>query len=361
MPGMADTTDSTTSVGGTVSGRAPEFHDRFPLVGLHPDPENHRKGGLGDLTSLAEDIRARGVSSPLMATPHPRAPAGTLLLVYGHRRREAALIAGREHVRVIVVYGENPAGGLSDDEIDRERANENLERADLTPTEEGWIYEGRARRTGDSDARVAAFYGKSQGQVTKRRALLRLPEAVQQAVDKGGKEGGIGSGDGYVLSQLMTHPEGEAAVVAIVDGFLDGTLGVSIQQAAADEKRRLGIESKTVGRRGNQPAAGERPRPGPGAEASGPALRPGGPPPNGPVPDPPLTSRQRRRLPAYDQRDQVLLRLHVTGEVYRLIVDHRIHGGRGRPGFVHWLTRFAEEEVRRAVANLPPTEAIPTE
>jgi hypothetical protein len=65
---------------------------------LYPHPDNPRKD-LGDLTELADSIKANGIYQNL--TVIPREPDGYTVII-GHRRLSAAKLAGLEKVPCIV-------------------------------------------------------------------------------------------------------------------------------------------------------------------------------------------------------------------------------------------------------------------
>ena len=94
---------------------------RLPLVRIIPAPDNPR-ASLGDLTDLTKSVGEHGFDQNPKVTRHPSVAANEFLTIFGHRRLaaagRAAELAGRnaaeELVEVIVVYGDNPVGGLSD-------------------------------------------------------------------------------------------------------------------------------------------------------------------------------------------------------------------------------------------------------
>ena len=108
---------------------------------LHPHPDNPRKD-LGDLTELADSIKANGVLQNL--TVVPRIVTGNLLgntwqdgyaVVIGHRRLAAAKLAGLKELPCIV-----SDMGLRDQV--RTMLMENIQRADLTSDEEAALQDG---------------------------------------------------------------------------------------------------------------------------------------------------------------------------------------------------------------------------
>jgi ParB family chromosome partitioning protein len=143
-------------------------------------PQNPRKD-LGDLTELAESIRARGVMQNLTVTPGATDDLGgikTYTAVIGTRRLEAAKLAGLTKVPCAVV------------EMD-ERTQlatmlaENMQRADLTLPEE---VEGIQMMLdlGETVASVADITGLSETTVRRRAKLAEYDKgALAGAVQRG--------------------------------------------------------------------------------------------------------------------------------------------------------------------------------
>lgn len=149
----------------------------IPIDKLRPDPENPRRAGVGDVTGLAKSIAAVGVLQALLVTPDPATPGG-FLVVYGHRRLAAARMAKLTEV---------PAEIRDIDPIDRlsTQLTENLERADIDALDEALAFK-KLMKLGLSQHAVAERIGRSQGHVSKRLSLLRLPAEARKALDSGG-------------------------------------------------------------------------------------------------------------------------------------------------------------------------------
>lgn len=64
----------------------------LPVSKLFPHPDNPRKDN-GDLTELAESIKANGVLQNLTVVPKED---GSYTVIIGHRRLAAAKLAGRK-------------------------------------------------------------------------------------------------------------------------------------------------------------------------------------------------------------------------------------------------------------------------
>ena len=104
----------------------------IPLNLIDPHPHNPRRQ-LGDLTELADSIRAQGVRQNLLVVPSDLQGDGTwarYTAVIGHRRLAAAKLAGLTEVPAVVDEGLSPADQLELMLV------ENVQRSDLSPEEE---------------------------------------------------------------------------------------------------------------------------------------------------------------------------------------------------------------------------------
>jgi ParB/RepB/Spo0J family partition protein len=124
---------------------------------------------------LTESIRAQGILQPLLVERTDDGP----VLIDGHRRLAAAQAAGLIEVPVIERTGEDGdapqlAAALA----------ANMRRRGLDPIEEARAYE-RATQAGWPQRRIAEAVGCSPRHVSQRLRLLRLPDAVQEAIGAG--------------------------------------------------------------------------------------------------------------------------------------------------------------------------------
>lgn len=139
---------------------------------LKPSPTNPRKS-LGDITELAESIRAKGIIEPIVGRPIPDGYE----IVCGHRRAAAAKAAGLATVPVLVRE-------LDDDQVLDLQLAENIDRADLSPLEEAEAYALRLER-GQSVQHVADRIGRTPAYVAQRLKLLELPQEAREALASG--------------------------------------------------------------------------------------------------------------------------------------------------------------------------------
>jgi ParB family transcriptional regulator, chromosome partitioning protein len=155
---------------------------------LEPDDENVRRNP-GDLASLADSLRRHGVLQPLGVAPVQAAGGATSYrVVYGNRRREAAILAGLPTVPCIPVA---PSAG-SDHLV--AQLLENMQRRDLNDMEKA---EGLARlrrhiatelgtgaRAEAIDGRVSEAVGLAPRTVRRYLALRELPPAVRDLLSE---------------------------------------------------------------------------------------------------------------------------------------------------------------------------------
>jgi ParB family chromosome partitioning protein len=148
---------------------------RWPIARLRPHPLNPRgQLNAGDVEELVASIVAHadqgGILQPLLVTPD-----GTV--VAGHRRLAAARRAGLVELPVVVRE-------LTPTEQLEVQLVENLQRADLSPIQEGRAYQHLVE-TGATLASIARAVGVSASRVRERLALLDLEASVQEQVHRG--------------------------------------------------------------------------------------------------------------------------------------------------------------------------------
>jgi ParB/RepB/Spo0J family partition protein len=146
----------------------------LPLAALIDAPDNLR-ADVGDVSNLAESIRSVGLLEPLIVTGGSL--ADEYLLVAGHRRKAAAAKAGLDTVPCIVRH-------YTEAERTEVMLVENLHREGLDPIEEAHGYQ-RLTELGLSQRTIAERVGRTQPHVSKRLALLKIPEPAQARVIEG--------------------------------------------------------------------------------------------------------------------------------------------------------------------------------
>jgi ParB/RepB/Spo0J family partition protein len=182
------------------------FPAELPLTALAPHPANPRDD-LGDLAELAASIAQIGVLEPLVVATAAAHGAGgwpavagecTHVILAGHRRHAAAAQAGLASVPCVVRDDLAGAEAL----VVMLSENDPGKRRGLEPLAEARAFQALADR-GWSQRQIAGRVGCAQGQVSKRLALLRLPEPVMDAMARGK----VSAAAGAELARLAEHPE----------------------------------------------------------------------------------------------------------------------------------------------------------
>lgn len=183
------------------------------LGDLHESPTNPRKL-FGDLSEMAESIKAQGILMPLLA----REVDGHLELVFGHRRLRASKLAGLKEVPVIVRE-------MDDVEVLEAQITENLAREDVHPLELAESYERLMGHGLNADA-VADRLGISRSSVFTTLKLLDLVPAVRASFLKGQ----VSTHAAVAIARLKGERLQESALKAVVDASKDGPLPVRTVQ-----------------------------------------------------------------------------------------------------------------------------------
>jgi ParB family chromosome partitioning protein len=170
---------------------------------ISPNPRqprtNMRPEELEDLTA---SVREHGVLQPLIVTPGTA--DGRYVLIAGERRLQAARLAGLATVPVLIRQA-----------TDQQRLElaiiENVQRADLSALEEAEAYRQLAEDFDLSHEEIATRVGKSRVAVTNTLRLLKLPDAVKNALI----ENRISEGHARALLALPA-PEAQSAALRTV-------------------------------------------------------------------------------------------------------------------------------------------------
>jgi len=171
---------------------------------ISPNPRQPRNTSHPqELDELTASIREHGVLQPLIVTPGDT--TGRYVLIAGERRLQAARLAGLAFVPVIIRQA-----------TDQQRLElaiiENVQRYDLSPLEEAEAYRQLAEDFGLSHEEIAAQVGKSRVAVTNTLRLLKLPDAVKNALI----ECRISEGHARSLLALPTAESQTAALRTVI-------------------------------------------------------------------------------------------------------------------------------------------------
>lgn len=139
---------------------------------LNPHPDNPRKD-LGDLTELAESIKARGVMQNLTVVPYlgevtGQPIEGVYRVVIGHRRLAAAKLAGLTELPCVISEMDHR------DQV-ATMLLENMQRSDLTVYEQAQGFQ-MMLDLGETAATIAEKTGLSETTIRRRVKLTELDQ-----------------------------------------------------------------------------------------------------------------------------------------------------------------------------------------
>jgi len=194
----------------------------LPTASVIPNPDQPRKRfDPALLAELAESIKQNGLVQPITVRPvaAQKGCPGHYQIVAGERRWRAHQLAGIDRIAVNIV-------DMQDAERDILAIVENLQRADITPLEEGRAFQ-RVLDTGVTAEELAGRLGLKQSwRITERTALLRLNPAYLDLLEKGH----LSPSQGTELARLAPRDQ-DALFRMIRDGRCDT---YSKLRAAAD-------------------------------------------------------------------------------------------------------------------------------
>lgn len=150
----------------------------IPINRLNPHPDNPRKD-VGDVTELAESIKANGVLQNLTVVPyfspvHKRVMNGVYTVIIGHRRLAAAKKAGLTEMPCVIVE-------MSEKDQLSTMLTENMQRVDLTVYEQAQGFQ-MMLDMGDTMEEIAEKSGFSKTTVRKRLEIAKLDDKTLKKV-----------------------------------------------------------------------------------------------------------------------------------------------------------------------------------
>jgi ParB family chromosome partitioning protein len=185
LPGKASASSGATQTRG-LQEVAVELIDSNPY-------QTRRRINEEGLKELADSIRSSGVVQPIMLRPGAN---GRFQLVAGERRWLASKRAGKSTVPAVVKQ-------ISNEQAMEITIVENLQREDLNPVEQARAFERLSREFGLTQEQIATRTGKDRASIANFIRLLKLPPAVQDALENGA----LTFGHGKVLGALTGFPE----------------------------------------------------------------------------------------------------------------------------------------------------------
>lgn len=142
---------------------------------LRPDPKNPRRSmDESALHGLAESIRSQGILQPLLVRP---SGAEGFIVLDGHRRRQAAAIAGLAEAPVVVVDVES---------TEEAQLALQLHHADLDAVDEAEALAARAGAYEGTDGALAARLGIHQSRISRARRIAALDDGTKTLAQERG-------------------------------------------------------------------------------------------------------------------------------------------------------------------------------
>ena len=149
------------------SGENPSIRE-IAITDIIPNPDQPRKDfDPQALNELADSLLLHGLLQPVLVRP----VGEHYCIIAGERRLRAAKIAGFTKIAVIVQV-------CSDQEMAERALIENIQRANLTPVEEGLAYARLIEEYGMTQELIAQRVGKARTTIANLLRVIQLPEEV---------------------------------------------------------------------------------------------------------------------------------------------------------------------------------------
>lgn len=139
---------------------------------IKPNPDQPRKNfELQSLAELAESLKTHGLLQPILV----QSSGDEYVIIAGERRYRAAQLAGLSKVFCILQNG-------TEQEMAERSLIENIQRANLSPVEEGIAYSRLISEYGLTQDQVAERVGKGRPTVANLLRIIQLPERILQLI-----------------------------------------------------------------------------------------------------------------------------------------------------------------------------------
>jgi ParB family chromosome partitioning protein len=189
-------------VGGeSAKTERPRTQRKVPIEFVKPSPRNPRKTFADtELDELAASVKEHGIIQPIVVRPL-RGATDQFEIIAGERRWRAAQRAGLHEVPIVPLE-------VSDTDALEIMIIENVQREDLNAIEEARGYHALAIEFKRSAEDIAKVVGKSRSHIANTMRLTKLPDDVQDLIDKGKLSAGharalISAGDASALAQRV--------------------------------------------------------------------------------------------------------------------------------------------------------------
>lgn len=215
----------------------------IPIEQLFPHPENPRKD-LGDLTELADSIKANGVFQNLTVVPQEGEEPGSwdgksYRVIIGHRRMAASKLAGLTELPCVVVE-------MTEAEQVKTMLMENMQRSDLTVYEQAQGFQLMLDLGGTVES-VAKDTGFSQATVRRRVKMMELDQAkLKKVADDAGRQ--IRLDDFDELAKIEDIKARNKALEDIGTNNFKSSIGQAIRKQEEKKRKPLAMKwLKSVG------------------------------------------------------------------------------------------------------------------
>lgn len=178
-----------------------------------------------DLPGLVQTIKEHGVMQAVLV----RRDGDKFVIVEGHRRFRASVLAGRKTIPVKIFDRE-----LSPAEVLILQLVANCQRKKLTPIEEAKAIDRLMKQTGWSAVETGAKLGKSPPQVCKLTLLLILPLDIQEKIS----QGKLSASTAYEIAKVSDPVlRSKIAAEAVEKKLSRGQVIARIKKAAVDDSK----------------------------------------------------------------------------------------------------------------------------
>jgi ParB family chromosome partitioning protein len=208
----------------SAEAEGPASVTTVPIRAIKISGRQPRKNFSGDaLEELARSIQRKGVLQPILVQP---AGSDEYTVVAGERRFRAAKLAGLMEIPVLV-------RNFSELERTEIALIENLQREDLSPVEEAQGYKTLIDVGNLTQEEVAQRVGKNRTTVANSLRLLRLPDEILEALDKGRVSAGH--------ARALLSVQDEAAHKRLFRRIIEQELSVrEVEKEAAKSQQQSG-------------------------------------------------------------------------------------------------------------------------
>jgi len=147
----------------------------LPIGEIDPNPYQTRTTfDEQALNELAASILVNGIVQPIVVRPQ----SGRYQLVAGERRWRACQKLGREFIPAVIKQ-------VSNEQAMEITIVENLQREGLNPMEEARAFDRLGREFNLTQEQMSQRTGRERASIANLIRLLRLPEPIQQSIERG--------------------------------------------------------------------------------------------------------------------------------------------------------------------------------